>query len=91
MSHGINGRCPECGSGWLAVRIKCGFHCRKCHATFNEPMGYPKAEAKKKAAPNVVTPITYRQQLARQILAANEAARANVAKKAQKGVYFGKR
>lgn len=81
----IRQSCPECKSADILQRRtfwKCNN--RKCGAKFTEPVA-PKETAPAKPVKNIA-PLTYRQQIMREILAANASAGISVGA----GGYYGK-
>lgn len=79
MPHHINmpvPRCPGCNSSWFQRRPRLGqLCCKACNRLWNEVELVAEAKAvpvKKNSGSGQIAGLTYRQQIARRILAENE-------------------
>lgn len=85
MSRPITRCCPACGSSKFHARID-GFKCEKCDHRFERPH---RPGQYSQNGTGIITPLSFRAQMIREILAANaEAAQRVNDKKSQ--TYFGK-
>jgi ribosomal protein L37AE/L43A len=71
MSHPASQVCPYCMTAKRMHKLHAYWKCYVCNRTFDKPVA---VAVKPKPAGNI-TPLTYRQQLMREILMANEMAR----------------
>ena len=86
MARHIDGVCPSCKSTNL-VRPGTNYRCQSCDYRFREPQSAIAYERQHRGKSGVIAPLSYRQQLAREILENNEASRARIDQK-RRGRYY---